>query len=131
MPRVGLILGCSLIIAFALPANAAMRKFNDLSAQQVAALQNSEQRLIAYDHALQSLEDRHLRRKVDARAYETRKDELLALICDEAQFQNAVLTKDTNKEEATTEEILSDIVRYSEVASFYALQVAGGLFNGR
>jgi hypothetical protein len=68
---------------------------------------------------------------VDARAYEKRKDELLALICDEAQFQNAVLTKDTNKEEATTEEILSDIVRYSEVASFYALRVAGGLFNGR
>jgi hypothetical protein len=131
MSRIVLLLGCCLALVFAWPVDAATRKISDLSAQQIAALEESEQRLAAYDHALQSLDDSRLRRKIGSSDYATRKNALIILICDEAQFQNAVLTKDSNKPEPTTEDVLSTIAKSSEAVFDYALQIVPHFFAGR
>jgi hypothetical protein len=77
-----------------LPASAATVSFRDLTAQQIAALDASQQRLATFDRALQALDQRRARRDISLKEYKYQEHDLLAFIANEADFQNAILHKD-------------------------------------
>jgi hypothetical protein len=86
--------GCFLTLLAAFPASAATVAFRDLSPQQVAALDASQNRLATFDRALQTLDARRARQRISLRDYNYQEHDLLAFIANEADFQNAILHKD-------------------------------------
>lgn len=86
--------GCLVFLLAALPVSAATVPLRDLTPQQVAALDDSQERLGTFDRALQALDARRARHKISLRDYRFQEHELLAFIANEADFQNAILHKD-------------------------------------
>jgi hypothetical protein len=87
--------GCLAVFFIAVPASASTNSWNDLSAQQVAALDASQQRLGEFDRALQILDRRHARGQLSRQDYQMQQHELVGFIANEADFQNAILHKDS------------------------------------
>ncbi len=75
-------------------AFAATVAFRDLTPQQTAALDASQERLTAFDHALQMLDQRYARNRISLSDYRYQERDLLGFIANEADFQNAILHKD-------------------------------------
>jgi ABC-type uncharacterized transport system fused permease/ATPase subunit len=86
--------GCVLALFISLPAFAATVAFKDLSAQQIAALDASQQRLGEFYRALQILDARRARGKLLKQDYRRQQHELVGFIANEAEFQNAILHKE-------------------------------------
>jgi hypothetical protein len=80
--------------AIALSGCDTVKDYDDLSAVQISALQESNARLDTFDQRLQELDSMLAQRKIHAREYKRRADELTSLIAEESQFQNAILIKD-------------------------------------
>lgn len=74
-------------------AGAAVKSLQDLTVTQTLALQESENRLIADDRILQALENDRKNKKISAKDFAWQSHDLIAYIGAEAQFQNAILTK--------------------------------------
>jgi len=116
--RTILVLGISL----ALSGCATVKTLDDLSAVQISALQESNERLDTFDKQLMQLDAKLARKKVHTAAYKRQADQLTALIAEECQFQNAVLIKDP-KIKVLAQELLDNIQKAVDASP----QVLGAL----
>jgi hypothetical protein len=121
---------CTLGLILALPAQAATKSLRELSTQEQYALKSSQQRLLIFDHALQSLENRHDRRKIGAQEYSFEKHDLVALISDEARFENEILTKDPSWLSEGEREVLQNMAKYTVLVPAYAAAILARGMSG-
>jgi hypothetical protein len=102
---------------------ARVRSLNDLSALQIAALQESEQRLATFDLRLQELDHAHRVGKISFRTYSRKSKELTDLIADEAEFQDCILTKQSDLPEKA-DKVLATVGKFAVEAPLYLSMVA-------
>ncbi len=84
----------SLVMVMALSGCATVNNYDDLSAVQISALQESNARLDAFDKRLIELDNKLAEGKIHTAVYKEKADELTSLIAEESQFQNAILIRD-------------------------------------
>jgi hypothetical protein len=89
------IVGCCLSVFILEPDALAtsIKSLGELNAQQAVALEDSQQRLLLFDRELQVVESQRMRRQINRQEFERKQSELVNVIADEAEFQNALLTK--------------------------------------
>jgi hypothetical protein len=73
----------------------AIKTYDDLSAVQINALQESNTRLDVFDQRLRQLDTELARGKIHSGFYKQRAAELTSLIAEESEFQNAILVQDS------------------------------------
>lgn len=73
----------------------AIKTYDDLSAVQINALQESNARLDMFDQRLRQLDTELARGKIHTGFYKQRAAELTSLIAEESEFQNAILVQDS------------------------------------
>ena len=116
--------------AVAFTGCATVKTYDDLSAMQISALQESNGRLDAYDQGLMVLDNELAKGKIHGAVYKRRTDELTSLIAEECQFQNAILIKDP-KIRIMARNLLDNIQKAFEatpaIATVVALEVLRGL----
>ncbi|MCE0499286.1 MAG: hypothetical protein LV481_15205 [Methylacidiphilales bacterium] len=105
---------------------ATVRTIDELSAMQISALQESDQRLDVYDGQLQKLDDAYAKGKIHRAAYEKQTKSLVALIRDESEFQNAILIKDP-KIKVMAQNLLDNIQKALEMTPI-VIEDAGLVF---
>ena len=116
------------ILGVALPTvgQAAVKSPSELTYPQVAALQDSERRLITYDRALQQLDFARTEKKISQRDYVRINHDLNGFIEAEAHYQNELLTKHSSFPE-DEREVLGNIEKYAvEVPLYILAMVVGG-----
>ena len=96
MGRPAIFLAISVMAILCVPAaaRASVKSFNELSSEQILALQDSEQRMLIYDRALTVLDQEKKAHRIGAKAYQYREHDLVGYIAEEASFQNAILIKE-------------------------------------
>jgi len=87
--------GCLAVLLLAAPADARTKSWKDLDGPQIVALQASQQRLDEFDRALQILDQRRARGRLSRQNYQFQQHQLVGFIANEADFQNAILHKDS------------------------------------
>jgi len=102
---------------------ATVKTYDDLSAVQISALQESNERLDIFDKRLQELDNQLADRKIHAAAYKRQADELTSLIAEESQFQNAILIKDP-KIKVMARHLLDNIQKAIEATPVIAEAIA-------
>jgi predicted aminopeptidase len=114
--------GC-LAVILAFTGCATVKTYDDLSAVQISALQESNERLDTFDKRLQELDNQLATRKIRAAAYKRQADELTSLIAEESQFQNAILIKDP-KIKVMARHLLDNIQKAIEATPVIAEAIA-------
>jgi hypothetical protein len=89
--------GCLVALFLGVTAGAHTKSWKDLDGQQIAALQASQQRLGEFDHALRILDQRRARGRVSRQDYQFQQHQLVGFIANEADFENAILHKDSGE----------------------------------
>ena len=115
--------------AIAFSGCAMVKTYDDLSAVQISALQESNERLDTFDKQLMELDDKLARRKIHAVEYKRQADELTSLIAEESQFQNAILIKDP-KIKVMAQHLLDNIQKAFEASPVIVAKVAIGVLEG-
>jgi hypothetical protein len=123
-----MIFAFGMIVAFS--GCATIKNYDDLSAVQISALQESNEWLDAFDKNLMELDAKLARGKIHVAGYKRRADELTSLIAEESQFQNAILIKDP-KIKVIARHLLDNIQKAIEatpaIAATIALEALRGL----
>jgi hypothetical protein len=112
-------------------SQAAVKSYDDLSAVQMMALQESDGRLLNDDRALESLQNELIHHKISRREFALEDRELTACITEEAAFQNAVLTKQSTFSEHSLA-VLRTIGKYTlgiSAAILEGILKGGGNFS--
>lgn len=128
MGRRALFLSLLTLVTLACPAtlHASVKSFDDLSSTQILALQDSEQRLQTYDHALQALEVARTNHKISRQEYGYEEHDLTAFIAAEASFQNAILIKDKSGSAGAAvdaSEVMQNVGKYAAMVACGALKI--------
>jgi hypothetical protein len=124
LPRMVFLAGCCFLgLGFFFPAQASTKSYRSLTTTEKLALDESQQRLIILDHALQSLDDRFAHKKISHTDYAYEKHDLTAFISAEARFQNALLKKDDALISEGAREVLENIAKYTILVPAYALAI--------
>ncbi len=105
------------------------RALKDLSPQQAAALNLSEDRLATFDRALQVLDERRARHLVSAREYEFQRNDLVGFIANEAQFQNAILVKESVPFELFPEKVVQGLEEAAAILGYLVIRVGGPMLQ--
>ena len=113
----------------ALTGCATVKSYDDLSAVQISALQESNGRLDTFDQRLMVLDDDLAKRKIHAIAYKIRADELTSLIAEECRFQNAILIKDP-KIKIMAQHLLGNIQKVLAASPVIVAKLAVGVLEG-
>jgi hypothetical protein len=92
---------------------ATVKTGDDLSAMQISALQESNERLDVYDRQLQKLDADYAKGKIRRSVYDRETRDLVALIREESEFQNAILIKDP-KIKVMAQHLLETIQKVAE-----------------
>ena len=106
-----------------------VQSYDDLSAVQISALQESDQRLDVFDQRLKELDDKLAKGKIHIAAYKRQADALTSLIAEESQFQNAILTRDPKINEMA-DHLLNNIGKVVEIAFALAPRLAIAVLSG-
>jgi hypothetical protein len=133
MHRIGVFLlaFCLLGSGASVSCRGAVKSYDDLSAMQIAALQESEGRLVQDDRVLEALQSDLLHRQISRRDFAVQEREVVACIGDEAAFQNSVLRKQSDFP-AKSQAVLRTIGKYSveiPLAVLMAFLRAGGNYS--
>jgi len=115
--------------ALAFTGCATVKSYDDLSAVQISALQESNERLDTFDKRLVILDDKLARGKVHVAEYKRRADELTSLIREESQFQNAILIKDP-KIKVLAQHLLDNIQKVFAESPLIVAKLATGVLEG-
>ena len=108
---------------------ATVRTLDDLSAVQISALQESNERLDTFDKRLMDLDARFANKKIHVAAYKRQSTELTSLIAEECQFQNAILIKDP-KIKVMAQHLLVNIQKAFEASPAVVTALALGALRG-
>jgi hypothetical protein len=114
------------LAAFELSASvseAKIKSFQELSATQIMALQESENRLATFDRDLQDLEREREYKEISLREFAWQRRDLVAYIGAEAQFQNSILTHETTFPEGP--ELSDQAVAVLRTVGKYSIEVPG------
>ncbi|MCE0523521.1 MAG: hypothetical protein LV480_11495 [Methylacidiphilales bacterium] len=117
----GVVFAFWMIVSFS--GCSSIKSYDDLSAVQVGALQESNERLDAFDKQLMELDDKLAKGKIHVAEYKKRADELTSLIAEESQFQNAILIKDP-KIKVMAQHLLDNIQKAIEETPVIAETIA-------
>jgi len=128
MTRVTGSIWVSLWAILAFSGCASVKNYDDLSAVQVKALQESNARLDAFDRSLMELDKKFAKGKIPPDAYKRRSHELTSLIAEECQFQNAILVKDP-KIKIMAQNLLDNIQKAAEATPKIATAITVGVLK--
>ena len=125
MAKAAVCLLCVLVLA----SCATVKSYDDLSAVQISALQESNERLDAFDKRLMELDHQLASREIHAAAYKRQADELTSLIAEDCQFQNAILIKDP-KIKIMAQHLLDNIQKAFAASPVIVAKLALGVLEG-
>ena len=122
---------CAFGLSGSSSCRAAVKSYDDLSATQIMALQESEGRLLNDDRILQALGNDLKNKRVSREDFSHQDLELVACIREEAELQNAILTKQSTFPEHA-HAVLLTIGKYSvaiPLAILTGILRGGGSFS--
>ena len=90
---------------------------------QISALQESGERLDLYDRQLQKQDDDYAKGKIRRTVYERQSRDLVTLIREESEFQNAILIKDP-KIKTMAQNLLVNIQKAMEATPLIVAKLA-------
>jgi hypothetical protein len=131
MLRLVILAFCAFGFGTAFSCSAAVKSYNDLSATQIMALQESESRLLKDDQTLQALENDRLNKRISRQEFAYQDRELVSYIDEESSLQNAILIKQSTFPEHSRA-VLRTIGKYSiqiPLVILTAILRSGGSFS--
>jgi hypothetical protein len=87
-------LGTLLLMAVASPGRAEVVPYTKLSVSCQLALEESERRMVIYDHELEKLDQKRCKGRISKNNYQFEQQQLLLLIQQESLYQNAIMVHD-------------------------------------
>jgi hypothetical protein len=88
------ILWALLLMAVVSPGRAEVVPYSKLGVSSQIALEESERRMVVYDHELQKLDQKRAKGRISKQDYQFQEQQLVLLIQQESLYQNAILVRD-------------------------------------
>ena len=100
-----------------------IKSLNDLSIGERMDLQESENRVIAWDRTLQTLDDSLKHKKISRQDFDYQCRDITAYIAAEAELQNTLMTKGGFEMPEGPAKVLRTVGKYSLIGGEYVLQI--------
>ena len=116
MPRATLLALIVFMIGGSVAARAHVVSPRELTFPQIMQLEQSEQRMVTYDRALQAVDLARKKHRISAQEFAYEEHDLTAFISGEAVYQNDIMTRKSALPE-DVREVVENVERYTTLAA--------------